>query len=74
MHFWMIKYVSLEPIFFAISLDIASSSKVFISFDDVFLSIVLLKCINKFNYFNKKKKRITDTYNIITKVFSYTKK
>ena len=56
MHFWMIKCVCLEPIFFAISLDIASLSKVFSSFDDVFLSIVLLICISKFIYFNKKKK------------------
>ena len=42
----------LEPVIFAINLDVASSSKVFSTFDYVFLSIVLLTRINKFISFN----------------------
>ena len=41
-HFWIIKYVGLEPILFAINLDVGSSSKVISTIDFVFLSIVLL--------------------------------
>ena len=39
--FWIIKCVDFESIFFAINLDITSSSKVFSIFNYVFLSIVL---------------------------------
>ena len=42
MYFWIIKCVGVEPIFFAINLDIASSSKVFNTFNYTFLSILLL--------------------------------
>ena len=49
-HYWIIKYVGLEPILFAINIDVASSSKVFNIFDYVFLSIVLLIRLNKFIY------------------------
>ena len=41
-HFWIINYVDLEPIFFAINLDAESSCKISSTFDFVFLSIVLL--------------------------------
>ena len=39
--FFIIKCVGLKSIIFAINLNVASSSKVFITFDFVFLSIVL---------------------------------
>ena len=41
-HLWIIKCIDLEPIIFAINLDVALSSKVFITFDYVFLLILLL--------------------------------
>ena len=41
-HLWIIKCIDLEPIFFAINLDIVLSSKVFSIFDYVFLLILLL--------------------------------
>ena len=55
-HFWINKYVCLEPILFAINLDAISSSKVFSTFNYLFLSIIFLTSINKFIYFQKKKK------------------
>ena len=42
MNFFIINYVGLEPIIFAINLDIVSSFKVFSTFNYVFLSIVLV--------------------------------
>ena len=41
-HFWINNYVDVEPAFFTINLDIVSFSKVFNTFDFVFISIVLL--------------------------------
>ena len=41
-HYWIIKYVGLEPISFSINMDVVSSSKVFSTLDSVFLLIVLL--------------------------------
>ena len=38
--FLIIKYIGFESIIFAINLDVASSSKIFNTFDYVFLSIV----------------------------------
>ena len=53
-NFWIIKYVGLESIFFAINLItymFGHPFKVFSTFDSLFLSIVLLTRINKFVYF-----------------------
>ena len=56
--FWFIKYIDLEPIIFAINFDTVSFSKVFNTFDYVFLLIILLTTfdlLNKFITFQKKK-------------------
>ena len=44
-HFWIIKFVDLEPILFSINLDVASSFKVFNTFDFVFS----IDCITNLN-------------------------
>ena len=41
-HHKIIKYVSFESIHYAINLNVASSSKVFSEFDNMFLSNILL--------------------------------
>ena len=46
-HYRIIKYVGFEPIIYVINLDAMSFSKVFIEFDSMFLSNVLLVRINK---------------------------
>ena len=53
-HFFIIKYWGLEPIIFTINLDIASSSKVFSTFDYVFL--YLIELLTKYFYSLKKSK------------------
>ena len=53
-HFWIIKYIILQPIRFAINLNAASSSKVFTTFDYMFPSIVLLFESIKLSIFLKK--------------------
>ena len=54
MYFWIIKCVCFESIIFTINLDAMLSSKVFITFDFVFLLIVLLTLIKKFISFQNK--------------------
>ena len=46
-YFWIIKCVSFEPIFFAINLDTTPSSKVFSTFDFVFLYIIYITNLNQ---------------------------
>ena len=70
--FWFVKYIDLEPIIFTINFNTVSFSKVFNTFDYVFLLIILLTTfdlLNKFITFQKKNSILKFDWISLSKIY-----